>query len=207
LIARLALVEYDWSKGREDFVPCLRTQAEFDAIAVRRIERIGMAAAEIGRWVPKFAQAYQQLRKLRESIPKSYFASLTIIDAQIAELLHDSHPFHTPWVFVREFPRYLSAIEARLEKLKSIGVGKDQELDRDAADAWRDYSQRIDALSHKISRPNEIVRWQPSGKLLEYRWMIEELRVSIHAQKLGTRVSVSPKRLEKLRSQWGSGSV
>jgi ATP-dependent helicase HrpA len=182
----------------------LRTQTDYDALAVRRIERIGLAAAEIGRWVPKFAQAYQQLRKLRESTPNAYSASLTIIDAQIAELMEDYHPFHTPWVFVRELPRYLTAIGTRLEKLKTVGISKDQELDREAVHAWGDYSQRVDALSRKISRPNETIRWRPSGKLLEYRWMIEELRVSIHAQKLGTRVSVSPKRLEKLRSQLDS---
>jgi len=204
LMARLALVETDWSKGREDFTPCLRTQLDYDAIVVRRIERIGLAAAEIGRWVPKFAQAYQQVRKLRESTSNSYSASLAIVDTQISELLDDSHPFHTPWVFVREFPRYLTAIGTRLEKLKTVGISKDQEIDRDAEHAWRDYVQRVDSLSRKISRPNETIRWRPSGKLLEYRWMIEELRVSIHAQKLGTRVSVSPKRLEKLRSQLDS---
>lgn len=203
-MARLALVETDWSKGREDFSPCVRTQEDYDILAVRRIERIGLAAAEIGRWVPKFAQSYQQLRKLRETMPSSYSASLTVIDMQIAELLDDAHPFHTPWVFVREFPRYLAAIGTRLEKLKSIGIGKDQELDRDAENAWRDYTQRLDSLTRRISRPNETIRWRPSGKLLEYRWMIEELHVSVHAQKLGTRISVSPKRLEKLRSQLDS---
>jgi ATP-dependent helicase HrpA len=203
-MARLALVETEWLKGREDFPPCLRTAADYEAIAVRRVERIGLAAAEIGRWVPKFAQAYQHLRKVRETTPKSYAESLAGIDAQIAALLDASHVFHTPWVFLREFPRYLTAIGTRLEKLKSIGANKDQDLDRDAAEAWRDCTQRIDSLSRKISQPDHPVRWQPSGPLLEYRWMIEELRVSIHAQKLGTRVSVSPKRLEKLRTQLDS---
>jgi ATP-dependent helicase HrpA len=204
VMARLALVEFDWSKGREDFAPCMRNETDYEAIAVRRVERIGLAAAEIGRWVPKFAQAYQHLRKVRESTPKSYAESLAEIDAQIAALLDASHVFHTPWVFLREFPRYLTAIGTRLEKLKSIGAGKDQDLDRDAAEAWRDCMQRIETLSRKISLPNRLVRWHPTGPLLEYRWMIEELRVSIHAQKLGTRVTVSPKRLEKLRTQLDS---
>ncbi|XZE20204.1 DUF3418 domain-containing protein [Pirellulaceae bacterium SH449] len=39
------------------------------------------------------------------------------------------------------------------------------------------------------------------GGLIDYRWHIEELRVSIHSQHLGTRVSISPKRLEKLREK------
>ncbi|MFO0011361.1 MAG: ATP-dependent RNA helicase HrpA [Planctomycetota bacterium] len=205
LMARLALVEIDWSKSRESFSPCVRTKLDYEAISVRRIEQIGLAAAELGRWIPKFSQAYQQVRKLRESTPAAYASSLNAIDAQISELLDDSHPFHTPWVYLREFPRYLNAMGMRIEKLKAIGASKDQELDRDAAEAWRDYAHRIQALSAKISKPNHAVRWQPSGKLLEYRWMIEELRVSIHAQKLGTRVSVSPKRLERMREQLESG--
>jgi ATP-dependent helicase HrpA len=119
----------------------------------------------------------------------------------LSELLDDAHPFHTPWVFLRELPRYLSAMVSRLEKLKSMGQSKDQELDRDAQSAWKDYSARLQTLHQKLSKPNRPMRWHPSDKLLEYRWMIEELRVSIYAQKLGTRVSVSPKRLEKWREQ------
>jgi len=44
-------------------------------------------------------------------------------------------------------------------------------------------------------------RLEPTGLLLEYRWLIEELRVSVYAQQLGTRVSVSPKRLDKIKEQ------
>jgi ATP-dependent helicase HrpA len=95
----------------------------------------------------------------------------------------------------------MNAMATRLEKLKSIGQSKDQELDRDAQNAWKDYSARLQTLHQKLSKPNRPMRWHPSDKLLEYRWMIEELRVSVHAQKLGTRVSVSPKRLEKIREQ------
>jgi ATP-dependent helicase HrpA len=201
LMARLAMVETDWPKGRETFSPCVRTKLDYEALAARRIEQISLAAAELGRWIPKFSQAYQQLRKLREATPTTYAPSLVVIDAQLAELLVDSHPFHTPWVFLREFPRYLNAIAMRIEKLKAIGTVKDQELDRDAVNAWTDYTQRVHTLSQRISKPNEPICWHPTGKLLEYRWMIEELRVSIHAQKLGTRVSVSPKRIEKIREQ------
>jgi ATP-dependent helicase HrpA len=201
LMARLALVEADWSRGRESFAPSIRKQIDYEAIAVRRIEQIGLAASELGRWVPKVAQAYHEFRKIRETMPTSLATSLAIIDSQLAELLDDAHPFHTPWVFLRELPRYMNAMATRLEKLKSIGQSKDQELDRDAQNAWKDYSARLQTLHQKLSKPNRPMRWHPSDKLLEYRWMIEELRVSVHAQKLGTRVSVSPKRLEKIREQ------
>jgi ATP-dependent helicase HrpA len=38
-------------------------------------------------------------------------------------------------------------------------------------------------------------------QLEEYRWLLEELRVSLFAQQLGTAVKVSPQRLEKLWTQ------
>jgi ATP-dependent helicase HrpA len=201
LMARLALVEIDWAKGRESFPPSFRKQSDYEAIAIRRIERIGLAASELGRWVPKLAQSYHELRKIRESMATSLAPSLGLIDSQLAELLDDAHPFHTPWVYLRELPRYMNAIATRLEKLRSIGLSKDQELDRDVQSAWKDYSTRLQTLHQKLSKPNHPMRWYPTGKLLEYRWMIEELRVSVHAQKLGTRISVSPKRLEKIREQ------
>jgi ATP-dependent helicase HrpA len=197
IMARLALVEWDWSKGRDDFAPSIRTRLDYDTLAVDRIKRIGLAAAEIGRWLPKFAAAYQIVRKSRESLPASAGPSRAAIDDQLSALLDGSHAFHTPWVYLREFPRYLNAIATRLEKLRAIGTLKDMELDRLAIDAWNDFSQRMLKESPAHLRP--------SGKLLEYRWMIEEFRVSLHAQKLGTRISVSPKRLEKLREQWDRG--
>ncbi|MCA9152885.1 MAG: DUF3418 domain-containing protein, partial [Planctomycetales bacterium] len=55
---------------------------------------------------------------------------------------------------------------------------------------WNRYLQRAeeDAQLQRIS-----------PELIEYRWLVEELRVSLFAQHLGTRVKVSPQRIEK---QW-----
>jgi hypothetical protein len=79
-------------------------------------------------------------------------------------------------------------------------------MDRPIEEAWKDYLRRISQLESSLPPANlspdiHRSRWHPSGKLLEYRWMIEEYRVSVHAQKLGTRISVSPKRMEKAREQ------
>ena len=55
---------------------------------------------------------------------------------------------------------------------------------------WQKYSERLDThLEQGIF----------DAELQEFRWMIEEFRVSLFAQKLGTAVTVSPQRLEK---QW-----
>jgi len=206
LMARLAFVEIDWTRSLPDFNLSVRTQLEIEALRVDRVRRIALAAAEIGRWLPKLGESYQQVRKLREVTWSGVTLNLACVANQLDALLAPDHACHTPWVYLREWPRYLSAVAARLEKLKSIGSAKDLEMDRPIEEAWKDYLRRISQLESSLPPANlspEIhrSRWHPSGKLLEYRWMIEEYRVSVHAQKLGTRISVSPKRMEKAREQ------
>jgi ATP-dependent helicase HrpA len=198
---RLAIVESDWNRDRPDFAPVPRTQIDWEARRVQRVKSIGVAAAEIARWLPKLADAYQQVRKLREQTPKTFAENLQVIDRQLAALLDPNHAFHTPWVYWKDLPRFLLGIVSRLEKLKSNGGAKDLQMDQPALAAWTDYLQRIGQLETIPSFSQRSARWYPSGALLEYRWMIEELRVSIHAQKLGTRMSASPKRIEKIQSQ------
>ena len=206
LMARLAFVESDWSRSLPDFTPSVRTQLEIEALRVDRVRRIALAAAEIGRWLPKLGESYQQVRKRREVSWSGATMNLACVANQLDALLAPDHACHTPWVYLREWPRYLSAVVARLEKLKSIGPAKDLEMDRPIEEAWKDYLRRISQLESSLP-PTDLSpgsprsRWHPSGKLLEYRWMIEEYRVSVHAQKLGTRISVSPKRMEKAREQ------
>jgi ATP-dependent helicase HrpA len=201
LMIRLAIVESDWNRDRPDFAPVPRTQIDWEARRVQRVKSIGVAAAEIARWLPKLADAYQQVRKLREQTPKTFAENLQVIDRQLAALLDPNHAFHTPWVYWKDLPRFLLGIVSRLEKLKSNGGAKDLQMDQPALAAWTDYLQRIGQLETIPSFSQRSARWYPSGALLEYRWMIEELRVSIHAQKLGTRMSASPKRIEKIQSQ------
>ncbi len=97
----------------------------------------------------------------------------------------------------------LQAVAVRLERLKTVGPIKDLELDASVSRYWQDYLEKL----ARAQPPQTVMQFIPisngtrleaTGKLLEYRWLIEELRVSLHAQQLGTRVSVSPKRLDKL---------
>jgi len=67
------------------------------------------------------------------------------------------------------------------------------QLQAELAPFWRRY---LDAMLQLEKRDAE-----PSPELLDYRWMIEELRVSLFAQELKTIQPISTKRLEK---QWES---
>jgi ATP-dependent helicase HrpA len=94
----------------------------------------------------------------------------------------------TPWAQLAHLPRYLKAVTMRLDKWRS--------------DPARD-AQRLAEL-----RPAEQRYWRlvaerkgvADPRLDEYRWLLEELRVSLFAQELRTPQPVSLKRLDKV---WG----
>jgi ATP-dependent helicase HrpA len=94
----------------------------------------------------------------------------------------------TPWARLQHLPRYLKAIVLRLDKLR--------------ADPARD-SARLAEL-----RPQEQRYWRlvaerkgvADERMEDFRWLLEELRVSFFAQELRTPQPVSIKRLDKV---WG----
>lgn len=201
LMVRLALVETNWTKDSGRFEPCPRTLLEWEARRVGKVQKIGAATVELARWLPKFAEAYQQIRRLKESLPKPLWDQSSSLRAQLDGLMDPAHAMHTPWLFVKDIPRFLNALALRIEKLRTSGHPKDQQSDLAPAEASKDYSKRIAELESQLAVAKHKLHWYPDGTLLDYRWMIEEFRVSIHAQKLGTRMSVSPKRIEKLQEQ------
>jgi len=93
----------------------------------------------------------------------------------------------TPWESLTQLPRYLAALDRRLAKYA-------ERPDRDARHAeqvaawWRRYAERAEA-----ARAAGAV----DHRLADFRWLLEELRVSLFAQELKTPFPVSFKRIEK----------
>jgi ATP-dependent helicase HrpA len=94
----------------------------------------------------------------------------------------------TPWKWLQHFPRYFAAIAYRIEKLPASSISKDLALTDDVDRFWQQY------VSQKSAHEHQSV-YDPELDL--FRWMIEEYRVSLFAQTLGTSQTVSAKRLEK----------
>jgi ATP-dependent helicase HrpA len=90
---------------------------------------------------------------------------------------------------LRHYPRYLKAIQRRLEKLK-LEPHKDLALRQQITVYWQKYLTYVKA--------NRVL----SKEVIEFRWMLEEFRVSLFAQELGTAKPVSAKRLDKLLEEW-----
>lgn len=91
-------------------------------------------------------------------------------------------------VALRSYPRYLAALAERRRRLDE-GPGRDLELMGRVSEFQQAWEHRMDALPE--GRP-------PGERLEQLRWLVEEYRVSLWAQHLGTAVPVSDTRLRKL---------
>ena len=90
--------------------------------------------------------------------------------------------------WLAHYPRFIKAMAIRLEKLPAQ-VNKDRAWTEELSILQKAYENRLDVHEkHKLVDDN----------LRQYRWMMEEYRVSLFAQQLGTRFPVSDKRLRKL---------
>ncbi|HNX05187.1 MAG TPA: ATP-dependent RNA helicase HrpA, partial [Opitutales bacterium] len=94
----------------------------------------------------------------------------------------------TSYERLRQFPRYLKAMLSRAEQLKTDRIKYGKKIDR-----IRPYALALYKLSTRKKQTNaQLV------KIEALRWMIEEYKVSIFAQNLGTAVPVSEKRLDEM---------
>ena len=107
------------------------------------------------------------------------------IQNQLDHLMGENFLRVTDITRLTEFPRYLSAIESRLHKAPHMGV-----RDADNTVLYQRYWQQFEELSAK-SELNDLPALQ------NLRWMLEEYRVSLFAQNLGTKITVSAKRIEQ----------
>jgi ATP-dependent helicase HrpA len=126
-------------------------------------------------------------RALRGATSMVLVASLTDAREQLAGLVYPGFISSTGAAQLRHLPRYLRGITSRIEKLPT-------ELARDRA--WQLQVQQATALYRAAGGGIPLAPATPE-KLVRVRWMLEELRVSLFAQALGTAETVSPQRIAK----------
>jgi ATP-dependent helicase HrpA len=107
--------------------------------------------------------------------------------AEREALVYPGFFFATPWVQLQHLPRYLKALERRYGRHLEA-PGRDARHDVQIAQWWARYRERAES---------ERAKGQPSPKLAAFRWLLEELKVSLYAQELRTPFPVSFKRVEK----------
>ncbi len=122
--------------------------------------------------------------------------TLTDVRDQTAALVHDGFVSATPPARLPHLTRYLRAASYRLDKAQS-------NPNRDAEIAWR-----VHDVEEAYGRARATLAAGPADpargrELAEVRWLIEELRVSLFAQQLGTDGPVSEKRIRKILTPGG----
>ena len=111
------------------------------------------------------------------------------IQAQLQRLVAKRFLAQTPWPALQHLPRYLKGVVLRLDKLR--------------ADPARDAARlaELRPLEQRWLRRVAELRGAGHARLDEFRWLLEELRISLFAQELRTPQPVSVKRLEKAWAQ------
>jgi ATP-dependent helicase HrpA len=151
-------------------------------------ERLTVAVQDVLPLVTILCHAYQRVRTAleRPAAPVWQYAADDMA-AQLAELTATGFLTTTPWQWLQAYPRYLRAIELRLEKLARGETLPDWSLNEQIASRWQRYLELA-----RSKREQGL--FDPA--LEHYRWLLEEFRVSLFAQSLGTAVPVSQQRLD-----------
>jgi len=153
--------------------------------------RLTLIANEVARLAGVILTEYAvAVRKIKDS--KNAPEATADCTQQLQRLMPKRFIAFTPWPQLQHFARYLKAITLRLDKYR--------------ADPARDASRLAEL------RPQEQRYWRlvaerkgvMDERLQEFRWLLEELRVSFFAQELRTPQPVSVKRLDKAWQQLNS---
>ena len=166
----------------------VRDAAAFQTRVNKAKTRLNDVASEVCRVMSEILTEYQALRpRINQPGVPVWQRAMTDIRNQLKELLKPQFVVTTPLPRLKHYPRYLKAIQFRLDKF-SINPAKDAQWMQQIQSWWQAWQGRVQADRQRGT-------WEPG--LEEFRWMLEELRVSLWAQQLKTPYPVSFKRLEK----------
>ena len=150
--------------------------------------RLTLIATEVARLAAAILAEYAvTARKIKDT--KNAPEATQDAAQQLARLMPKRFLSVTPWASLHHFTRYLKAITARLDKYR--------------ADPARDLARlkELQPLEQRYTRLLAERKGVVDERLQEFRWLLEELRVSFFAQELRTPQPVSVKRLEKAWAQ------
>jgi len=147
--------------------------------------RLSLIAQEVARLLTAIVQEAAALPK-KLAAARAFGPACADVGEQLVRLFPRGFVAATAPAQLAHYPRYLKAIALRLDKIK--------------ADPERDAQRmaQIAALQTPYLRELAARKGQADPRLQDFRWLLEELRVSLFAQELRTPMPVSVKRLQKV---------
>ncbi|MDB5935984.1 MAG: hrpA, partial [Massilia sp.] len=170
-------------------IACLQDPLPTDAASFNKRKeegksRLGLLVNEIARLVSQVLTEFHGLPKKLQGVQPQAAADM---QAQLQALVHKRFVTETDYAQLAHFPRYLKAINVRLEKLRA-----DPARDAKSMAEWTGAASQFLRISKIQAGKNT------DPRMSDFRWMLEELRVSLFAQELRTPMPVSAKRLQKV---------
>ncbi|WP_229423647.1 ATP-dependent RNA helicase HrpA [Massilia frigida] len=171
-------------------IACLQDPLPTDAASFNKRKdegksRLTLLVNEIARLVSQVLTEFHGLPKKLQGVQAQAAADM---QSQLQGLVHKRFLIDNDYAQLAHFPRYLKAINVRLEKLRADPT-RDAKL---MAEWTQSASHFMRAARDRLAGKNT------DPKMVEFRWMLEELRVSLYAQELRTPMPVSAKRLQKV---------
>jgi len=170
-------------------IACLQDPLPGDAASFNQRKdegksRLGLLVNEIARLVSLVLTEFHGLPKKLQGVQPQAAADM---QAQLQALVHKRFVTETEFNQLAHFPRYLKAVNVRIEKLRADPV-----RDAKSMAEWNGAASQFLRISKVQAGKNT------DPRMTEFRWMLEELRVSLFAQELRTPMPVSAKRLQKV---------
>jgi ATP-dependent helicase HrpA len=169
----------------EDVLP--RNQKDYETQLKRARTRLPAVSEGACRLLAAIGVEYHQVSLALGAAKGVLSLPAADIRAQLSRLIFKGFFSKTPWEQLTHLPRYLQAMQRRLEKYP-----RDIERDAKHAVSLGEWWKRYEELMEKQTQAGAV-----DARLQELRWQLEELRVSLFAQELKTPYPMSYKRLEK----------
>ena len=169
----------------EDTLP--RNQKDYETQLKRARTRLPAVSEGACRLLAAVGVEYHQVSLVLGSAKGPLARPAADLKAQLSRLIFKGFFSKTPWEQLAHVPRYLQAMQKRLEKYP-----RDIERDAKHAAAIGGWWKRYGELLEKQTQAGAV-----DPQLFEFRWQLEELRVSLYAQELKTPYPISYKRIEK----------
>lgn len=159
---------------------------QFTALLIKVKGEINPLVVDIASQVERILTLHFNInKKLKGKVDLSLAFALSDIKAQLTGLIYKGFVASAGYQHLKDIYRYLQAVEKRLEKLMA-----DPNRDRLHMHKIEVVQKAYKQLLSKLSQQKK-----PLPEVIAIRWMIEELRVNLFAQQLGTPYSISDKRI------------
>jgi ATP-dependent helicase HrpA len=164
----------------------IRDKQSFQAVCEIVREHINDTALEIATKIEKgLTVAHQIQKQCKGNIPLNMLNSIGAIKAQLSRLVYRGFVFDFGIHRLDDWNRYVTALQQRMDKLK-VDPNRDRLNQLEVEKADSKYQEVLSKYKKQGLATNQ---------LTEVEWMLEEFKVSLFAQQLGTSMPISLKRI------------